>query len=230
MQRIELAPDYEISRVIRGGWQLAAGHGEVHERRPGGRHGGLRRRRHHHLRLRRHLHRRRGADRPLPPALPRCARRRRAVAHQGAHQVRARPRHAEAHQQELCRGRDRPVAAAAEARPARPRAVPLVGLCRAAMARNGAVAERAQAVRQDPQGERHQLRHRPHAAHGQCRRAADLDAGAILAARFQAGQAHGRGGARQTASRCSATARWQAASSATAGSAGRSPWISRTAR
>ncbi|MEW9807599.1 aldo/keto reductase [Mesorhizobium sp. ZMM04-5] len=29
MQRIKLAPDYEISRVIRGGWQLAAGHGAV---------------------------------------------------------------------------------------------------------------------------------------------------------------------------------------------------------
>ena len=29
MQRIRLAPDYEISRVIRGGWQLASGHGEV---------------------------------------------------------------------------------------------------------------------------------------------------------------------------------------------------------
>ena len=29
MQRIELAPDYEISRVIRGGWQLAAGHGQL---------------------------------------------------------------------------------------------------------------------------------------------------------------------------------------------------------
>lgn len=29
MQRIRLAPDYEISRVIRGGWQLAAGHGTV---------------------------------------------------------------------------------------------------------------------------------------------------------------------------------------------------------
>jgi len=27
MQRIRLAPGYEISRVIRGGWQLAAGHG-----------------------------------------------------------------------------------------------------------------------------------------------------------------------------------------------------------
>jgi aryl-alcohol dehydrogenase-like predicted oxidoreductase len=29
MQHHRLAPDYEISRVIRGGWQLAGGHGEV---------------------------------------------------------------------------------------------------------------------------------------------------------------------------------------------------------
>ena len=29
MQRIKLAPDYEISRVIRGGWQMATGHGSV---------------------------------------------------------------------------------------------------------------------------------------------------------------------------------------------------------
>ena len=29
MKRIKLAPDYEISRVIRGGWQMAAGHGTV---------------------------------------------------------------------------------------------------------------------------------------------------------------------------------------------------------
>lgn len=29
MQRIRLGDDYEISRVIRGGWQLASGHGEV---------------------------------------------------------------------------------------------------------------------------------------------------------------------------------------------------------
>ncbi|WP_394893406.1 aldo/keto reductase [Mesorhizobium sp. AaZ16] len=29
MQRIQLAPGYEISRVIRGGWQLAGGHGSV---------------------------------------------------------------------------------------------------------------------------------------------------------------------------------------------------------
>jgi aryl-alcohol dehydrogenase-like predicted oxidoreductase len=29
MQRLRLAPDYEISRVIRGGWQMAAGHGRL---------------------------------------------------------------------------------------------------------------------------------------------------------------------------------------------------------
>lgn len=29
MQRIRLAPDYEISRVIRGGWQMSSGHGTV---------------------------------------------------------------------------------------------------------------------------------------------------------------------------------------------------------
>lgn len=34
MQRIELAPDYEISRVIRGGWQMATGHGTVKSEDP----------------------------------------------------------------------------------------------------------------------------------------------------------------------------------------------------
>jgi len=29
MQRIRLAPDYEISRIIRGGWQMASGHGRL---------------------------------------------------------------------------------------------------------------------------------------------------------------------------------------------------------
>lgn len=29
MQRITIAPDYDISRVIRGGWQLAGGHGAI---------------------------------------------------------------------------------------------------------------------------------------------------------------------------------------------------------
>ena len=31
MQRISIAPGYEISRVIRGGWQLAGGHGAIDE-------------------------------------------------------------------------------------------------------------------------------------------------------------------------------------------------------
>ncbi|MCB1441310.1 MAG: aldo/keto reductase, partial [Nitratireductor sp.] len=29
MQTIELAPGHRISRVIKGGWQLAGGHGEI---------------------------------------------------------------------------------------------------------------------------------------------------------------------------------------------------------
>ena len=96
MQRIRLAPDHEISRVIRGGWQMAGGHGAVDSRDGGRGHGGLRRRRDHHLRLRRHLHRRRGADRRLPRALPRARGRGGAGADQGAHEVRAGPRPAAA--------------------------------------------------------------------------------------------------------------------------------------
>ena len=34
MQRIKLAPDYEISRVIRGGWQMATGHGNLKSQDP----------------------------------------------------------------------------------------------------------------------------------------------------------------------------------------------------
>jgi aryl-alcohol dehydrogenase-like predicted oxidoreductase len=34
MQRVKLAPDYEISRIIRGGWQLSAGHGAAMSRDP----------------------------------------------------------------------------------------------------------------------------------------------------------------------------------------------------
>src|SRR6185312_5191518 len=29
MERLALAPGYEISRIIRGGWQLAGGHGAI---------------------------------------------------------------------------------------------------------------------------------------------------------------------------------------------------------
>jgi aryl-alcohol dehydrogenase-like predicted oxidoreductase len=34
MQRFRLTPDYEISRVIRGGWQMAGGHGEIRAEEP----------------------------------------------------------------------------------------------------------------------------------------------------------------------------------------------------
>ncbi len=34
MQRIKLAPDHEISRVIRGGWQMAGGHGVLRGAEP----------------------------------------------------------------------------------------------------------------------------------------------------------------------------------------------------
>ena len=34
MQRIELAPGYDISRVIRGGWQMASGHGALRSEDP----------------------------------------------------------------------------------------------------------------------------------------------------------------------------------------------------
>ena len=71
------------------------------------------------------------------------------------------------HHQGLRRRRHRPVACGGcKTRAARPRAVPLVGLCRAALAGDGAVAGRAAARRQDRQGQRHQFRHRPHAGDG----------------------------------------------------------------
>ena len=133
MQRIELAPGYEISRVIRGGWQLAGGHGAVDRRRA-------------------------VADMvafvdagittfdcadiytgveeligAVPAALPqRCAARRRSTASRctpsscpTSTSWRRRPR-------PMSSAHHRPVAEAPEARAARPRAVPLVGLRRAA--------------------------------------------------------------------------------------------------
>ena len=155
----ELAPGYTISRLIRGGWQLAGGHGAI-DREPGDdRHDRLRRRRHHDLRLRRHLHRRRGADRRLPrrgsPATrPRCR-----GQDEGPHQVRARPRTAAAHRPPLRRGDHRPVAAAAGDRASRPGAVPLVGLrpCPAMSRRR--TGSTAAARGQDRASRRHQFRH-----------------------------------------------------------------------
>ena len=32
VQRIEIAPGYSISRLLKGGWQLASGHGSAVER------------------------------------------------------------------------------------------------------------------------------------------------------------------------------------------------------
>ena len=101
MQRIELAPDYEISRVIRGGWQLAA--------RP---------RRRSRATIRSadmvafadagittfdcaDIYT--GVEELIGRSACATAMLRGdggAVAHQGAHQVRARPRHAAAHHQE----------------------------------------------------------------------------------------------------------------------------------
>ena len=192
MQRIRLAPDHEISRVIRGGWQMAGGHGAVDARGRGRGHGRLRRRRDHHLRLRRHLYRRRGADRRLPRALPRAPRRGGAGADQGAHQVRAGPRPPAAADPRR-RGRHRrPLAEAARDRAARPRAAALVGLRRPRLARGGAVARRAPPRRQDRPHRRHQLRHRAHGRDHRRRGAARLDAGAVFAARPPPGEGDAR--------------------------------------
>ena len=173
MQRIELAPDYHISRLIRGGWQLAGGHGAVDRERGGRRHGGLRRRRHHHLRLRRHLHRRRGADRRLPRApTPTCAARG-ARAHQGAHQVRARPRRPAA-------GRRAPTSSGIIDRSLRRLGAERLDLVQfhwwdyavPGWLEAAQLARRAAARRQDPPPRRHQLRHRAHGGDARRRRAA----------------------------------------------------------
>ena len=63
--RVALAPGYAISRLLKGGWQLAGGHGAVDRRAALDDMARVRRRRHHDVRLRRHLHRCRGADRPV---------------------------------------------------------------------------------------------------------------------------------------------------------------------
>ena len=193
MQRIRLAPDYEISRVIRGGWQLASDHGAVK------------------------------SDDPVADMVAfadagittfDCAdiytgveetigrfrlRYRDLRGEEALGRIKVHTKFvpdldvAEAHHQELRGRRHRPVPAAAQARPARPGAVPLVGLCRAALAGSRPVAERAAARRQDPQGQRDQFRHRPHVAHGEWRCATDIDAGAVFAAGRSPRQAHGKG-------------------------------------
>ena len=72
LPRVRLAPGYTISRLLKGGWQLAGGHGAVDRGRRARRHGSVRRRRHHDLRLRGHLHRGGSADRRVAEAA--CAR------------------------------------------------------------------------------------------------------------------------------------------------------------
>ena len=59
VERTELKPGYSISRILKGGWQLAGGHSEIDRDAAIARDGGLRQSRHHHFRLRGHLHRRR---------------------------------------------------------------------------------------------------------------------------------------------------------------------------
>ena len=73
--RVALAPGYDISRLLKGGWQLAGGHGAVDREARARRHGRRSSRGHHHVRLRGHLHRRRGVDRCVSGARARPRRR-----------------------------------------------------------------------------------------------------------------------------------------------------------
>ena len=135
VETFELAPGYAISRVIRGGWQLAGGHGPID---------------------------RAAALDDLIAAfdagiftfdcadiytgveelygemrarLLRDARDRGGEAASGSHQIRAGPRHSAKIDRARRRGDHRPIAARLERRGARSGAVPLVGLRRAALAR-----------------------------------------------------------------------------------------------
>ena len=138
----ELAPGLRHLPRHPGGWQLAGGHGAID------RAGGVAdmvaaiRRRHHDLRLRRHLHRRRGALSAPSRASAHRARRRR-----GARQ-RSTPNSCPistclpaSTRADVERIIDRSLRAARR-RPARPRAVPLVGLRRCRWLRGAALARR----------------------------------------------------------------------------------------
>ena len=196
MQRIELAPGYEISRVIRGGWQLSQGHGQVKSDDAAGdmiafADAGITTFDCADIYT--------GVEDMIGEFRQRYRMQRGDAALQWdprAHQVRARPRHAAAHHQILCRGRHRPLLAAAEDGAARSRAVPLVGLCRAGLSRGGRPSGRPPARRQDRPDRRDEFRHGAHAGAGRQRRAAGFHAGAIFAARRPAGPADGRGGNR----------------------------------
>ena len=138
--------------------------------------------------MRRYLHRRRGTDRRRAPAAGQRARPRRRRQDEGAHQAGARPRTACQHQPRLHQGHRRPVAAAAEDRAARSRAVPLVGLCAASLCRCDGLAQRASAGRQGAQSRHHQFRHAAAGRDPRRRRAAGQPATAIFGARPAAGQ------------------------------------------
>ena len=70
LTRVEIAPGYSISRVVKGGWQLAGGPRPIDRARALRRHAPVRGGRRHDLRLRGHLHRRRRADRRVPGRVP----------------------------------------------------------------------------------------------------------------------------------------------------------------
>ena len=155
---IELAPGYSISRLLKGGWQLAGGHGEVDRAR---------------------------AIADMAPydeagittfdcadiytgveemigefrADYRAPWPRRPLEAPGAHQVRARPCAAADHRPAAGRADDRSIAPAPQHGAARSRPVALVGLRRAALHGGRALARRTAARRQDRPPGRHQFRH-----------------------------------------------------------------------
>ena len=212
VERFSLRPGYEISRVIRGGWQLAGGHGSVDRKEA-------------------------VADlaafceagittfdcadiytgvEELIGDVPRrvCAAPRRggAEAGQGPHEVRARPRRA------LPTSIARKVRATIERSLQRLRcerldlvqfhwwdyAVP--GCIEAAL-----WLEELRARRQDRSSRRHEFRHAAHRSAGRRRRAARQHAGAVFAARRPAGERARRGLPKGAASTFSATAPSRAA-------------------
>ena len=183
IEQAEIRPGYAVSRVIRGNWQLAGGHGAVSQEQALDILGGGVRRRTDDLRLRRHLHRGRGPDRRLPGAARRTPRSRGGARPQGAHEARPRPRpprrDLEIHRRKHRRRIVAPIAPGA----ARPRAVPLVGHRGSGRGRHDGLARRDPPGRQDPLPRGHQFRHRAHARHPRRRRTAGLDADAIFPAR-----------------------------------------------
>jgi hypothetical protein len=182
MESVELAPGHRISRVIKGGWQLAGGHGAV-DRKAGvedmiafadagittfdcadiytgveamiGD-------------FRAEYERVRGAE-----ALSKIKVHTKFVPDLGSlasFRVAMSPRH-------------RDLAWTSQAGAARSGAVPLVGLRDRPAGRGGRMAQGAARRRQDRQYRRHQFRYHADAAYPGCGRAAGVHAGAILADR-----------------------------------------------